>query len=169
MLKRILYGTGVMGALAGAYLVGGAVLGTANAQTPTPQPTTQEQNQSRSDDGNPSYTSSIQVPNNQQNGSEADEARRLAQLAKITADEAKAAALAQFPGGTVQKVELENENGSLVYSVHLTDANGKAWDVKVDAGNGTVLHTEAEGAEGNEANEGPEGSEGPETADSARN
>jgi uncharacterized membrane protein YkoI len=90
----------------------------------------------------PQLRGSIAVPEGQDNGlSEADEAAALAPLAKITADEASAAAQAEVPGD-VQKVELDNENGSLVYSVEI---GGK--DVKVDAGTGAVLHIESDGPE----------------------
>jgi uncharacterized membrane protein YkoI len=58
-------------------------------------------------------------------------------LAKITPDQAKQAALAAVPG-TVNKVDLGNENGSVVYDVEIT-ANGTTTDVKVDAGNGKIL------------------------------
>jgi uncharacterized membrane protein YkoI len=86
----------------------------------------------------PALNGSIAVPQGQSEGlSEADEATALAPLAKITPDEASAAAQAEV-SGAVQKVELENENGSLVYSVEI---GGK--DVKVDAGTGTVLQVEA--------------------------
>jgi hypothetical protein len=42
-----------------------------------------------------------------------------------------------------------SESGFLVYSVQLADGT----DVKVDAGNGTILHTEAAGTD-NEADQG---------------
>ncbi|MDQ1466534.1 MAG: hypothetical protein QOH10_949, partial [Actinomycetota bacterium] len=58
-------------------------------------------------------------------------------LAKITPDQAKQAALAAVPG-TVTKVALENENGSVVYGVEIS-ANGTTTDGKIDAGNGKVL------------------------------
>ena len=44
-------------------------------------------------------------------------------------------------GATVVKVELENENGAVVYSVELSDGS----DVKIDAGAAAILHTEAPG------------------------
>lgn len=78
----------------------------------------------------PSYDCSIKVPD--------PEPANLASLAKITPDQAMAAALAAYPGTQVNKVELENENGCLVYAVELT--NGL--ELKVDAGNGKVLHQE---------------------------
>lgn len=152
MLKRVIYGSGAMAALAGAYLLGSATLGTIFAQSPSPQPSTPSATQAGADqqDQQPAGNGSIQVPQDKEGQSEADETAALQSQAKITADEAKAKALERFPGGTVTKVELDNENGSLVYSVHLTDASGTAQDVKVDAGNGTILHVEADGPEGAE-------------------
>jgi len=72
-------------------------------------------------------------------------------LAKITADQAMAAARAAYPGSRVQRVELENENGCLVYGVSLS--NGL--EVKVDAGTGIVLHQEQEDSE-DEGQENPQ-------------
>jgi len=60
-----------------------------------------------------------------------------------TPEQASAAALAQVPG-TVKKVELENEDGNVVYGVEIKTANGES-DVKVDAGDGRVLHVEKDG------------------------
>ena len=88
----------------------------------------------------PAYQSSIRVPD-QQNGGPG-EASRLAALARIDASRANAAALAQVPG-TVLGVALDNENGNLVYSVEIKTARNEIKDVKIDAGNGTVLHVDA--------------------------
>ena len=96
----------------------------------------------------PAYQSSIRVPD-QQSG-ERGEAGRLASLARIDASRASAAALAQVPG-TALKVALENENGNLVYSVEIKTASNEIKDVKVDAGNGSVLHVDA--ADDEEADE----------------
>jgi len=86
----------------------------------------------------PSYVTSITAP--QDEGlSEADEAKSLESLATITPDQARDAALAAVPG-TAGKVELDNENGAVVYSVEITDGSGSQIDVKVDAGNATVVH-----------------------------
>lgn len=71
---------------------------------------------------------------------EVAESARLQSLATISADQAKSAALAQV-AGTVTKVELENEDGNVVYGVEIKTADGER-DVKVDAGNGSVLHVE---------------------------
>ena len=74
---------------------------------------------------------------------EGAESERLKSLARITPEQASAAALAQVPG-TVKKVELENEDGNVVYGVEIKTANGES-DVKVDAGDGRVLHVEKDG------------------------
>ncbi len=172
MVKRVLVGSGVAGALAAAYLLGSVTLGIAGAQTPTPStPPAQSAAPAAAQQGKdtnqqqPTYTGSIKAPADQKGQSEQDEAKVLAGSAKITADQAKQAALGQFPGATVKKVDLENENGSVVYSIQLTDKSGKAQDVKVDAGNGKVLATEADGPEGHE---GVEGHSAPEKAGAER-
>jgi VCBS repeat-containing protein len=91
------------------------------------------------------YISSIHVSDlgndNSAGISEVQESAQLAPLAKITAEEAKTIALNQVTGN-VGQVSLENENGNLVYSVEISN-NQKSSDVKVDAGNGKVLHVES--------------------------
>lgn len=94
----------------------------------------------------PSYVGSIKVTDSNAKD-EASEQQALSGLAKISQSDAEKAALAKVPG-TVIKTSLDNENGYLVYSVEVKDAQGKVFDVKVDAGNGTVLISEAsDGAE----------------------
>jgi len=89
----------------------------------------------------PSYVGSIKViDSNAKN--EGRESQALAGLAKISAADAEKAALAKVPGSVI-KTSLDNENGYLVYSVEVKDVQGKVFEVKVDAGNGTVLATEA--------------------------
>jgi uncharacterized membrane protein YkoI len=68
------------------------------------------------------------------------EAARLQKLARITADQARSAALTSVPG-TAASVELENEDGNLVYGVTIKTSAGER-EVKVDAGNGKVLQVE---------------------------
>lgn len=96
-------------------------------------------------DDQSAYTSSITVADTGGEQDDATEAANLQQLATITADQASQAAVAAVPG-TVQKVELDNENGSVVYSVEIQTTGG-AIDVKVDAGNGKVLAQEADDGE----------------------
>lgn len=109
--------------------------------------------------GGSPYTSSVTVPDSGTEG--AAEGAALAAAAKITPDAAKAAALAAVPG-TAGKVELENENGNVVFGVEVTTAGGSRVDVKVDAGNGKVLAQEADDQEGTDT-EAPDAAETPAT------
>ncbi len=64
------------------------------------------------------------------------ENQALAGQASISADQAKQAAEAQV-GGTASSVQLDSENGLLVYEVKIGNQ-----EVKVDAGDGSVLKVE---------------------------
>lgn len=112
------------------------------AQGSQPEGTESSGSDSGPDEQSPSYSSSIAVDQTVTDGmSEADEAAALAGQAKISIEDAKTVALAANPGTNVVKAELDNENGALVYSVELSNGS----DVKVDAGNGAILHTETGG------------------------
>mgnify|MGYP001159099656 CR=1 FL=1 len=92
------------------------------------------------DEQMPIYTSSVSVDQTAAESVDEDaESAALQGQATISAADAEAAALAANPGTTVVKTELDNENGALVYSVELS--NGA--DVKVDAGNGSILFTDS--------------------------
>ena len=71
----------------------------------------------------------------------------LLKKAKITADAAIATALAKVPGGKVDKAEIENEKGKLIYSFDIKVA-GKSGieEVAVDAMTGAVVGVEHEDA-----------------------
>jgi uncharacterized membrane protein YkoI len=62
-------------------------------------------------------------------------------LATISTDQAVQKALATVQG-QVLKMELEEENGFLVYGVEVVRADKAIMDVKVDAGSGEVLAVE---------------------------
>jgi uncharacterized membrane protein YkoI len=84
----------------------------------------------------------------------------LAEMAKISLDSAVSEALKAVPG-KVLKIELENENGYLVYGVEIAKLDHQVADVKVDAGNGKVLKIDAdqnnhEGHEGEDSGNGHE-------------
>lgn len=68
---------------------------------------------------------------------ESEESAQLVHLAKITPEDAKAIALKKV-GGEIKKVELDDENGNVVYSVEIIK-DQKELDIKVDAGNGEIL------------------------------
>jgi uncharacterized membrane protein YkoI len=129
-----------------ALLLGGSLAGVARAQTPAKAKSQVEA------EGQVPYKSSIQVPNDNKGrredaegkeghkAEEQAEAARYQRLARITSDQARSAALAKVPG-TAGSVELENEDGNLVYSVTVKTTAGER-EVKVDAGNGNVLQVE---------------------------
>lgn len=186
--KRVATVVMLAGLLVGSLGAGLAFTGRPGAAAAAPAQQTQPVAPQTDEDGDttqdPSYTGSIPVDEAQTDGmSEADEAAALQGQAAISAGEAKAAAEAANPGAKAVKVELDNENGVLVYSVALD--NGL--DVKIDAGDASVLHTEqagddaAEEANGagdtdgvqeeheaqNEADDATEGPEAPEDAPAA--
>jgi uncharacterized membrane protein YkoI len=151
-----------VGATAVAATVGvGGLVGFANAESPKQPASSQAADQTGDQTQDPSYKSSVTAP--EQNGqNEADQSAALQSLAKISPDQARDAALAAVPG-TADKVELDNENGNVVYSVTITDASGAKTDVKVDAGNGSVLHKDSGDANEPAGAETPNGQEAPET------
>ena len=82
---------------------------------------------------------------------ESSEAASLKALVTLTPEQATAAAIAAVPG-TAGDVELENENGNVVYGVEVTTANGQV-DVKVDPGNGSILAQEDDRNDGESADD----------------
>jgi uncharacterized membrane protein YkoI len=87
----------------------------------------------------PAYASSIQVQD--QDCEERGEAAELTNTATIGLSQATSAALIQVPG-TVLKAALDSGNGNLAYSVEVKTSTNEIKDLKVDAGNGTVLHVD---------------------------
>ena len=61
----------------------------------------------------------------------------LAKQAKITEEEAIKAALEKVPG-TMNEVELEDEEGTIVYGIELVSTDGTEQEVKVDAQTGKI-------------------------------
>jgi uncharacterized membrane protein YkoI len=145
----------------GATLGLAGIVGFTNADAPKQPVSAQADGKSGDQTQDPSYKSSVTAP--EQNGqNEAGESSALQSMAKITPDQARDAALAAVPG-TADKIELDNENGNVVYSVQITDASGKVTDVKVDAGNGAVLHQDSAQNDSNDGAETPNGQEAPES------
>jgi uncharacterized membrane protein YkoI len=134
----VLSSLGVFGLTHGVFL-SKAASGTTTA--PVQLPAVSEQ-KTDSNVQEPNYVGSIKV-DEKAYASETDEATALQSLAKISQSDAEKAALVRVPG-TVVKATIENENGNLVYSVEVKDATNKISDVKVDAGNGTVLTVESQ-------------------------
>jgi uncharacterized membrane protein YkoI len=80
--------------------------------------------------------SSIKLPRGVESRSE------FAQHAKVTQQEAEAAALAALPGKVI-KAKLDDEDGYLVWKIDVKHDKGVT-EVAVDAGNAKVLAAEAE-------------------------
>ncbi|MHB8909071.1 MAG: PepSY domain-containing protein [Syntrophales bacterium] len=94
-------------------------------------------------------TGSITVKGNDEAG--------YAEMAKVSLDEAVHAALQSVPG-KVLKVELEDEDGYLVYGVEIARADRQIADVKIDAGNGKLMKIDQDRNDGDD-HEGSENSE----------
>jgi uncharacterized membrane protein YkoI len=161
--KRKLATAGVLAAV----LIGGGASVAAAAGSPTATPTATVTAADTAGANDPGYTGSVPAPADNRPdgqdtaGGDSQEAAALQSLATVTPSQAESAALAAVPG-TVQKTQLENENGSVVYGVEVKDASGTVTDVKVDAGNGNVLDRQVGGD--NEAANGSDQPEGPNDA-----
>jgi uncharacterized membrane protein YkoI len=135
------------GAIVAALALGGTGVAMASSDDTTSNADTEEQDAT--------YTGSVKAPagsgveGSDNAASEAAESEALASLATTTTAEATAAAQAAV-AGTVGDVVLENENGYVVYGVEITTANGSTVDVKVDAGNGSILAKQAGDTETND-------------------
>ncbi len=69
-------------------------------------------------------------------------------LATITLEQAKDVALANVQG-EILKIELEDENGFLVYGVEIVTPEKILTDVKIDAGSGKVLRIDKDAIDHN--------------------
>ena len=99
------------------------------------------------DDADDAYQGSISAP-----GQNESSVQKLANIDKAAAEQA---ALKAVPG-TVHEAELEtSDNGYVVYDIELAGKDGNNHEVKVDAGNGEILHQDLE-AETDEVDEADE-------------
>ena len=88
------------------------------------------------DDGDDAYKGSISAPD--QSGTSLQDAAKVDQAA------AEQAALEAVPG-TIHETELEtSDNGYVVYDIEIAGDDGNNHEVKVDAGNGEILHQDLE-------------------------
>ncbi|KAB7668909.1 PepSY domain-containing protein [Bacillus sp. B1-b2] len=89
------------------------------------------------------FAASADTSNSKVEVTDEQEQQQLAKEATITKEEAISAALKEV-AGKAAKTELEDEDGTVVYGVEVTDDQGKNQDVKVDAKTGKVLKVEAD-------------------------
>ena len=66
-------------------------------------------------------------------------------LAKITLQQAMTIA-SNAQSGNASKAELQNEDGFLVYNVVIVSQDKKIHEIKVDAGNGSILRIDVDSA-----------------------
>ena len=87
--------------------------------------------------------------------SEANQEAAQAGLASITAEQAIATAKSspQGSGGKLLRVELQDEDGFLVYNVELVSPDKKVREIKVDAGANTILRVDVDSADRETENE----------------
>ncbi|GAA5226071.1 PepSY domain-containing protein [Paeniglutamicibacter antarcticus] len=149
----------VFASLAGVALLGGVAtvgVAAANAASDTKSASSQgEQKETK-------IKGSIVVAESATEESDAAEAAKLAKLATVSEKDAGAAALATVSGSTLVEMELEEEDGWLVYDATVKDGVGVFTEVTIDAGNSKVLASEIEDDESAEAPEGTETSDSPE-------
>jgi len=143
----------VLGLLAaGGLAVGGAagLSSIANAQTAPAPPAVGADAQGEANEAPGTEVANETGP---ETGNEAEDANDAADPkpadVKLDATQASAAATGAVPG-TAGTPELEDEDGTAVWGVEVTKADGSNVDVKVDANTGTVLKQEA-GDSGSEA------------------
>ncbi|WP_295539174.1 PepSY domain-containing protein [uncultured Thiohalocapsa sp.] len=76
--------------------------------------------------------------------SDADRARRLAQEGAILTLEEILPLLREARPGTLIELELEyeREHGTYVYEMEVLDADGRLWEVELDASTGALIEVE---------------------------
>jgi uncharacterized membrane protein YkoI len=87
--------------------------------------------------------------------SEANQEAAQAGLASITAEQAIATAKSspQGSGGKLLRVELQDEDGFLVYNIEVVSPDKKVREIKVDAGTNTILRVDVDSADRETENE----------------
>ncbi|OMP68340.1 PepSY domain-containing protein [Domibacillus epiphyticus] len=90
--------------------------------------------------------SAFATGNAQTEVSQKEEQKQLEKEVKVTKQEGIDIALKEV-NGEASHIELENEDGVVIYSVEITDDQGQKHEVAVDANTGKVLKVEADGEE----------------------
>ena len=148
------------GVLAAVAVGSGASIAAAGPDSTAPPSADQQQQAdgehadgpgSKEDAQDPAFTGTVPAPaeTEQPDGQETpdgggQEQAALQSLATVSQQQAEQAALVTVPG-TVAQTDLDAENGFVVYSVEINGADGTVTEVKVDAGNGTVLDQQVGG------------------------
>lgn len=75
---------------------------------------------------------------------DADEARQLRESGAILPLSRIIGQARDAQPGRVIEVELESEDGEPVYELEIIDAEGRVWELELDAATGRLLHRELE-------------------------
>ncbi|GAA3823832.1 PepSY domain-containing protein [Cellulomonas soli] len=136
--------------VAGLALIGLSAAGAAQASSSPSDTSTTVQQEASDGDGetaddaqDASVAGTVAAPEQATEQDDTAEQAALTALADVTAEQAAATAVGAVPG-TAGTPQLEDEDGWVVWSVVVTDAQGAATEVVVDAGNGQVLATQAD-------------------------
>lgn len=111
----------VAAGIAGAFVAGGLAVGVITSAGAQPSATAP----APPDSGSTSAPAPGQGPRDETKAQRSDEQLLTGQ----DAEKAKAAALAKYPGATIQRVETDSDG---VYEAHLTTADGKRVTVEMD-------------------------------------
>ena len=168
-------------AIGGVLLAGGATIAaaapddsksTGSSSSATDEPGAEDENEKDEAAVTGTITAPAEVPEGEEaaDGSADEKAQEeaetaaLADLATVTEDQARTAVTDAVPG-TVDKMELDEEDGFVVWEAEITQADGTMMEVLIDAGDGSVLTQEVEDADdGDEADDdGDDGDDGDES------
>ena len=95
-------------------------------------------------DENSEYIDADEESGDETDENDTDSEEPITAEVKLTQDQAVSIAVASVDArATFMNAELEDENGVIVYGVHMS-LNGKELDIKVDANTGQVLATDAD-------------------------
>lgn len=80
--------------------------------------------------------------NDVEKADEENDESNLITKAKISKNEVESVIKSAYPNSTIQKIDIGDENGLIIYEVKITDKSGKVLNVKVDASNGKIVGVE---------------------------
>jgi uncharacterized membrane protein YkoI len=64
--------------------------------------------------------------------------------ATLSEDDARRIALQHVPNGTVEEIELDDDESPPVYEVEVVDPDGREHELEIDATNGRVIRAEVD-------------------------
>lgn len=80
--------------------------------------------------------------NDVEKADEENDESNLTTKAKISKNEVESVIKSAYPNSVIQKIDIGDENGLIIYEVKITDKSGKVLNVKVDASNGKIVGVE---------------------------